>query len=233
MRQKTHILDGGPPVEVILRRSARARRFTLRVSRSTGTVSLSMPDFASDSEAFAFLETREAWVRKHLQDAPPVSRPEIGGTIPVEGVPRPIMVGSGRSVRFEAGEIRVPPAKDPGPALAAFLKQMARDKLVERADFYAGQLGRTHGRISLRDTKSRWGSCSSKGDLMFSWRLIMAPPAVLDYVAAHEVAHLKEMNHSQAFWDVCGDLCPGYETPRAWLRTNGAELLSWRFDRLP
>jgi hypothetical protein len=91
-------------------------------------------------------------------------------------------------------------------------------------------LGRPYTRITLRDTRSRWGSCASSGALSYSWRLIMAPPEVLDYVAAHEVAHLAEMNHSAAYWAGVARLLPGYEAPRQWLRAHGAGLHRYRFD---
>ena len=91
-------------------------------------------------------------------------------------------------------------------------------------DRHAAGLGRSAGRIRLADPRARWGSCTASGDLMFSWRLIMAPVDVLDYVVAHEVAHLAELNHSPRFWAVVRRLCPGYEPARDWLRRHGAEL---------
>lgn len=232
MGSRIHILNGDPPVEVTLKRTARARRFTLRVSRGSGRVTLSMPDFAREAEALAFLDARADWVRTHLAASPLLQAPQVGGTIPVEGIDREIVAGTGRAARLRDGRVELPEER-PGPRLAALLKQMARDRLTGRAEHHARALGRVHGRITLRDTRSRWGSCSSRGDLMFSWRLIMAPPEVLDYVAAHEVAHLAEMNHSPAFWAVCGRLCPGYQAPRRWLRERGPELLAWRFAPLP
>jgi len=110
------------------------------------------------------------------------------------------------------------------------LTALARERLLGAVARHAEALGRPAGKITLRDTRSRWGSCSSKGDLMFSWRLIMAPPAVLDYVAAHEVAHLAEMNHSARYWAVCEQLCPEYRVHRRWLKQSGAALLAWRFE---
>ncbi|MEL6678764.1 MAG: M48 family metallopeptidase, partial [Pseudomonadota bacterium] len=93
----------------------------------------------------------------------------------------------------------------------------------------AARLGRRPGRSTLRDTRSRWGSCTSEGHIMLSWRLLLAPPQVLDYVVAHEVAHLQEMNHSPAFWSVVRDLCPDYERHRRWLHQHGADLHRYRF----
>jgi len=117
-----------------------------------------------------------------------------------------------------------------GARVQAFLKLRARDQLAAASDHYAQSLGRSYARLSLRDTRSRWGSCSSKGTLMYSWRLVMAPPAVLNYVAAHECAHLVEMNHSAAFWAIVAELMPDYATHRLWLRENGDRLHRVSFD---
>ena len=118
-----------------------------------------------------------------------------------------------------------------GPAsVKAFLRTRARDALVAASDRYAGLIGRQYSRLTLRDTRSRWGSCSSTGALMYSWRLIMAPPEVLDYVAAHEVAHLAQMNHGPAFWALVEELMPDYAPRRAWLRDHGDRLHALRFD---
>jgi predicted metal-dependent hydrolase len=95
---------------------------------------------------------------------------------------------------------------------------------------HALRAGREAGRLSLRDTRSRWGSCSCRGDIMLSWRLVMAPPAILDYVAAHEAAHLVRMDHSRDFWRLVARLDPGHEAARGWLRREGASLHRWRFD---
>lgn len=111
-----------------------------------------------------------------------------------------------------------------------FLKTQARARLVAASDMYAARLGQPYRRITLRDTRSRWGSCSSQGALMYSWRLILAPPRVLHYVAAHEVAHLSEMNHSPAFWAVVAQLFGPCDAERRWLRQEGAALHRIRFD---
>ncbi len=216
-----------------MRRNARARRFSLRVSRADGRVSLSLPTWAPEAEALAFLKAREDWVRQHLDRAPGVQRAQIGAQIPVCGAPRDVVAGPGRAARFAEGRIEVPEGPREGPRIKALLTAMARDRLDAAVTHHAAALGRPFGRITLRDPRSRWGSCSSKGDLMFSFRLIMAPPEVLDYVAAHEVAHLAEMNHSDRFWAVCRRLCPGTDIHRRWIKQNGADLLAWRFDGDP
>ncbi len=224
-------LPGNPPVEITLRRSARARRVSLRVSGLDGRVTLSLPKGVAEATALAFAEEKSDWIRRHLAKRMEEVRPEVGGTLLFEGRERRILAGTGRCVRLEADDLLVPP--QPGmlaARLKAFLKLQARGRLQAACEGYAERLGRRFTKITLRDTRSRWGSCSANGGLMFSWRLVMAPPEVLDYVAAHEVAHLVEMNHSAAYWEIVRGLCPDYETHRRWLRTNGGLLHRYRFD---
>ncbi len=223
-------LPGHPPVDVTLRRSARARRFSLRVSRLDGKVTLSLPLRAREADAMDFLRDQEGWLRNTLGRMPQIAGVELGGVLPFEGVPLTIVAGQGRSVAVECGQLLVPGLAAQVPArIASFLKVRARDRLASASDHYARLLGRPYSSLTLRDTRSRWGSCTSAGGLMYSWRLIMAPPAVLDYVAAHEVAHLAEMNHSDAFWAQVTRLYPGYQTPRRWLKTQGQALHGYRF----
>jgi hypothetical protein len=221
------VLPGSPPLEVHLRRSAAARRFSLRVSRLDGRVTLSLPLRAREAEAMAFLRGQEGWLRATLADMAAGAPVAVGpGTrLPVEGVERVVTPAPGRAVRVEGGALCVPgdPAQA-GVRAGAFLRALARDRLAEATARHAQAVGRRVARLTLRDTRSRWGSCSHEGALMFSWRLVMAPPRVLDYVAAHEVAHLVRMDHSPAFWAVVEGLCPGWAEDRAWLHARGAEL---------
>lgn len=224
------VLPGSPPVEITLRKSAATRRFSLRISRLDGRVTLSMPARAREAEAMRFAAEQEGWIRKTLATMPGASIVSPGGRIPVEGVERLIQSGAGRSVRIEGDSLSVPgdPAQA-GARVAAFLKVLARDRLAHACDQYSARLGLPYARLTLRDTRSRWGSCAHDGALMFSWRLIMAPPAALQYVAAHEVAHLAEMNHSPAFWAVVERLYPGWQTQRNWLHSKGQALHGYRF----
>lgn len=227
------VLPGSPPVEVHLKRSARARRFSLRVSRLDGKVTLSMPLRAREGEALAFLKGHEGWLRETLEAMPEAAaRPVgLGAVIPVEGRALLLAPGSGRSVRVEGESLLVP--GDPagaGPRVAAWLKVLARDRLAAASMRHAGMVGRSFSTLAIRDTRSRWGSCSPDGRLMYSWRLIMAPPPVLDYVAAHEVAHLVELNHSPAYWAVVERICPGWKAQRAWLHGQGQALHRLRFQ---
>ncbi|MFN4202559.1 MAG: M48 family metallopeptidase [Tabrizicola sp.] len=227
------VLPGSPPVEVHLRRSARARRFSLRVSRLDGKVTLSMPLRAREGEALAFLKGHEGWLRETLE-AMPGSTPRrvgLGARLPVEGQELTILPGTGRRIRVEGETLLVPGNPEGiGPRIAAWLKVLARDRLALASARYAGLVDRRFTSLALRDTRSRWGSCSPDGRLMYSWRLIMAPPAVLDYVAAHEVAHLVELNHSPAYWAVVSRICPDWKRQRAWLHDQGQSLHRLRFQ---
>ena len=224
------VLPGLPEVEVIVRRSARARRFSLRVSRHDGAVTLTLPLRARESEAMAFLSSQEDWLRRAVGGVAPAATLGFGTVLPVEGRPLTVQAGTGRSVRVLDDTLFVPgPEERLAARLQAWLKVLARDRLAASVDRHAGSLGQRVTDITLRDTRTRWGSCTADGRLMFSWRLVMAPPTVLDYVAAHEVAHLMEMNHSDRFWAIVGRLYPGWQVQRAWLRQHGNALHAIRF----
>ncbi|MEP2889921.1 M48 family metallopeptidase [Tateyamaria sp.] len=224
------VLQGDPDITVTLRKSARARRMTLRISQFDGRVTLTMPNRVPEREALAFAQEKHGWICKHLaawEGTVPVG---LDVALPVEGVLRTVVGGQGRAVQLEDDALAVPGPEARVPARAlGFLKARARDRLAAASDHYAALLGRSYSGISIRDTRSRWGSCSSAGKLMYSWRLIMAPPAVLDYVAAHEVAHLAQMNHSPAFWAEVSRIYGPYDAPRNWLRSDGNALHRYRF----
>jgi predicted metal-dependent hydrolase len=219
-----------PPVEITLRRSARARRFSLRVSRLDGRVTLSLPLRARESEAMAFARAQEGWIRETLAQMPRQAGIGLGVQVPVEGRLLVLSSGTGRGVRIEGEQMLIPgdPAQA-GARAGAFLKALARERLVAASDRHAAAIGRKVNRITLRDTRSRWGSCAHDGALMYSWRLVMAPPSVLDYVAAHEVAHMLEMNHSADFWAVVERLYPRWKVQRKWLHDEGQALHAYRF----
>ncbi len=225
------ILEGNPPVEVLLRRSARARKLSLRISRLDGRATLTLPQRVPEREGMAFLRERESWLRGHLEAIEPEVAVALGGSVLFRGVSLPLVAGDVKRARLVEGALVLPddPEKT-GKRVAAFMKLQARDALADASDRYSAALGKPYGRISLRDTRSRWGSCSSAGDLMYSWRLIMAPPEVLEYVAAHEVAHLQHMDHSARFWGAVDRLFPNHKDCRKWLREHGGALHRVRFD---
>lgn len=222
-------LSGHPPVPLTLRRSPRARRISLRISQLDGRVTLTLPKNVPEQEALDFAQSKNEWIRSHLQDRAPLQTVDHGIEIPVEGQLLKIVPAEGRRIQISDDRIAVPLGST-GKRVQRFLKELARERLVEASDHYAGALGRKYSRITLRDTRSRWGSCTSEGALMFSWRLILAPAEVLRYVAAHEVAHLQEMNHSPEFWSLVHSLYGPHEVQRRWLRENGAELHRYRFN---
>ncbi len=224
-----HALPGTPSVPLTLRKSARARRISLRISQLDGRVTLTYPQGVPEAEALNFARMKEDWIRQHLEDRPDPAVVQFGQSIPVEGIARRIVPASGRRVQLADDEIAVPKGAE-ARRLARFLKELARDRLTGACDDYAAILGRPYSSLTIRDTRSRWGSCSSTGGLMFSWRLILAPSDILHYVAAHEVAHLAEMNHSPAFWVQVERIFGDYKDQRRWLRDNGAQLHQYRFD---
>ncbi len=225
-----HVIKGDPPVTVQRRPSGRARRISLRVSRLDGKVTLTHPKGVSERTALAFAYERQDWLRDQLAEVPAPIPVKIGREILVEGKRLHVVAAAGKGVSIFEGRLSVPGSTaQAGHKIGSFLKTLARDRLVAASDDYAAQLGKSFQRISLRDTRSRWGSCSSRGTLMYSWRLIMAPPSVLRYVAAHEVAHLAEMNHSQAYWDGLYQIHGPYDAPRTWLREHGGQLHRYQF----
>lgn len=214
---------------VTLRRNARARRVSLRVSRRDGTVTLTLPPRLPESEALAFLHDRRDWLARALADLAPPQSAVFGAALPVEGRTLVLTPAPVRRATVQAGALLLPAARPAGPAAQGFLKALAQARLSAASDRHAAALGRRFTALGLRDTRSRWGSCTHDGRLMYSWRLAMAPPEVLDYVAAHEVAHLAHMDHSPRFWSAVAGLCPDYQRHRGWLRQHGAGLQGWQF----
>ena len=198
----------------------------LRVGPAGGhAATLTLPPGVPISAAEAFLDDQQDWLRRQIERGPVRVTVAPGSEIPFADGRLRVRMSAERRLRHEGETLLVPgPAAMVPGRVAGFLRESARAACAEGVERHAAALGRRPGRISLRDPRSRWGSCTSRGDLMFSWRLAMAPAAVLDYVVAHEVAHLAEMNHSPRFWAVVAELCPDHAGPRDWLRRNGSGL---------
>ena len=225
------ILHEGVKFRVVLRRRPTARRLTLRVSSATGEVVMTLPARTSLAVARTFAVSHGGWIAMRLAKVPDRVAFEAGAELPLRGVPHRILHRSERS-----GVTLVTEAEN-GPALSVaceaphlprrvrdFLEREVRKDLARSVSYYTEKLGQGPKRITIRDTRSRWGSCTARGELNFSWRLILAPPLVLDYLVAHEMAHLREMNHSPRFWSLAGSLCPHLEEAERWLKRNGASL---------
>lgn len=210
----------------------RARRLTLRIEPGGRGLRVTVPPGVGMREVEKFVLRHRAWLEARLHALPDKDRLEPGMKVPIRGKlhrirHRPESArGLTRTGQDEAGAyIEVyGEAAHIGRRIADFLKREARGELAELVRRHSAILGVKAGPITLRDTKSRWGSCSSSGALSFSWRIMMAPATVIDYLVAHEVAHLKEMNHSAAFWQTCRQLCPRTEEGRDWLKRNGSSL---------
>ena len=220
-------------VAVRLNRRTRARRLTLRLETGGAGAVLTLPPHVPLAEARAFLLRNEGWLARALADRPAPVAVGPGTALPVDGRPVRIVAGTARGVRLLDGALSVPPGAAAGRAVAGWLKARARARIAPAAARHADRLGRPLAAVSFRDTRSRWGSCSAAGRLSFSWRLAMAPPEVQAYLAAHEAAHLVEMNHSPRFWALVERLMPGHAAPRAWLKREGRALHRYRFDTAP
>jgi predicted metal-dependent hydrolase len=222
-------LELGAPVSI--RVDARARRLLLRIDPADRDVELVLPRGVPPEQGLRFLEAQRGWIAARLDALPrPVAFVE-GAVVPLLGVPHRIRRESGPAappVAIVDGEIRVRgTAEHIGRRVHDHLLRLAHREVSRRARAYAAQIGKPVARVTVRDTRSRWGSCSSTGALSFSWRLIMAPEPVLDYVVAHEVAHLVEMNHGPRFWQLVRTMAPDCATPRAWLKQHRSELMSY------
>lgn len=226
----THL---GTVYPVRLKRNKAARKLILRVRSDTGEAVLTLPQRTALSTARSFLDRHGGWIAARVARLPAQVAFEDGVTIPFRGAPTRIVHRAALRGRIEhapgvdGAEGTLTFACD-GAHLSRrvldFLKAEAKRELTEAAGRYAATLNVTIRRITIKDTRSRWGSCSSAGALSFSWRVILAPPHVLDYLAAHEVAHRVEMNHSARYWRIVAGYCPHWEESEAWLTRHGAEL---------
>jgi predicted metal-dependent hydrolase len=223
----------GATYRINVKRHRQARRYTLRIQAAAREVLLTMPPRGNLKEAKAFAQTHGGWIAARLNRLPEAVPFADGAMLPLRGRMHRIAhrPGSRGTVWIEDG----PCASESllcvaGEAahlhrrVADFLKREARRDLDAASRRHAALLGVRIERISVRDTSSRWGSCSAAGALSFSWRLVLAPPHVLDYLAAHEVAHLVEMNHSRKFWRVLREICPGMNQSKVWLDAHGGDL---------
>jgi predicted metal-dependent hydrolase len=217
---------------VRVRRHRQARRYTLRIHSVTREVVLTMPPRGSLKQAREFAEKHGGWIATRLGRLPEPAPFAHGAVIPLRGVDHRIehRCGQRGTVWIENGEqnerLLCVASAEPHIArrVSDYLKREVKADLDAASRRAANDLGVTFRRVSIRDPSSRWGSCSTTGVLSYSWRLIFAPPFVLDYLAAHEVAHLVEMNHSRRFWRVVERICPHVARAKSWLDAHGADL---------
>lgn len=209
----------------------RATRLTLRIAAGGTGLRITVPPGISQREVDRFLERHRGWLEQRLSKLPDQPQVRPGIKVPVRGVPHTIVHEPGRR-----GLARISATQD-GPVLivhgdrrhlprrvADFLKREAKCEIEVLVAKHTATVGRRAKAVRFRDTTSRWGSCTSEGSLSFSWRIAMAPATVIDYLVAHEVAHLIEMNHGPKFWKLCRELCPRTDEAKAWLKRNGSAL---------
>lgn len=222
----------GETYDVTVRRHRRARRYTLRIHAIRREAILSMPMRGNLADAKDFAQRHGAWLAERLRRLPDGVAFADGAKLPLRGEQVRIAhrARSRGTVWLECGDdgaIRLCVAGDAAHTarrVKDHLKREARRDIAVAVRRHAEALGVKYKRISVRDQSSRWGSCNSDGVLSFSWRLILAPPFVLDYLAAHEVAHLVEMNHSIRFWRLVARICPEMDRAKAWLNAHGNDL---------
>jgi len=217
---------------VRLRRHRQARRYTLRIQAATREVILTIPPRGTLKEAREFAQKHGGWIAARLGRLPEAAPFANGVMVPLRGVPHRIahrrgLRGTVWTETSESGERLLCVAGEMPHVdrrVGDFLRREAKRELETASLRHAADLGVTIRRIAVRDQSSRWGSCSTTGVLSYSWRLILAPAYVLNYLAAHEVAHLVEMNHSPRFWRLVKRLCPGHERAKVWLDVHGSDL---------
>lgn len=229
MSDPLHVLLGKEEVPVKVRRNAQAQRMVLRVCPTSGDVKLTLPKRSSLRQATKFLNQHLDWIgdqREQAESVPPLGH---GDSILFLGIPHEIEFTdrSPRKVVAEGGKLSVGGPKDLAAGrLNKWFRAEAKASLTEASEAYAELLGVRFNRVSIGDMKSRWGSCSSRGTLRYNWRLMLAPEAVMKYVAAHEVAHLLEMNHSDRFWGHVARCEPDFQQHRCWLKRHGSDLFA-------
>ncbi|MBN9315839.1 MAG: M48 family metallopeptidase [Devosia sp.] len=231
----TLILDGCA-VEITVKVSARARSYRLTVPHH-GSPVLTLPSTGRWPEAEGFLNRHRGWLAARIRRSAPRTAFSHGELVPLRGIAHRIHATGRLRGRVEAAEIEGEPALlVPGEAvhiprrLTEWLKAEAQRDLAERSNIHAATLGVEVKSVAMRSQSTRWGSCSSTGRLNYNWRLVLAPPFVLDYVAAHEVAHLVHMNHSPSFWKAVTRALPDMERGKAWLKAHGKVLMGYGLD---
>jgi hypothetical protein len=214
------------PLDYTVRRSSRARRVRVAVDPVHG-VEVILPQRAAAGEAERAVVELRPWIDRRLREAD-AARAAVaarGSTVPYLGADLRLIPQRGRTRVHRRGDDLVVPEGDPSEALERWYRRMARDEIAPRLDAAVAALGTGYTALTIRNQKTRWGSCSSTGAMSFNWRLLLAPEEVLDYVVWHEACHLLVMDHSPRFWALVERHVPGYAAPKRWLRRHGATLV--------
>lgn len=214
-------------LDYTVRRSERARSVRVRVEHD-GEVTVTLPRRARDRDAAAAVRELRPWIDRRLAEVDAARRaiPRTPGTVPVLGRELRLVEQPGRTRAHRRDDLLLVPG--PGPdqraAIDRWYRRVARVEAAAVLDTAAQALGRPYTKLTIREQRTRWGSCSATGAIAINWRLVLGPPELLEYVAWHEACHLVVLDHSKRFWGLLGRHLPGYEEPRRWLRDNGAAL---------
>lgn len=234
--EKREFEIAGRSLPLTISENIRAKRLTLRIAPGGRGLKLTVPPKLPNYEVDAFLERNRGWLISKLDLVPDQPKVRAGIKIPIQGVNHHIIRKDGRGVTHtENPEIDGPQLivfgdeKFVARRVSDFLKKEAKREIEALVAHHTQTVGRKAKSVTFRDTTSRWGSCTSDGKLSFSWRIMMAPPKVINYLVAHEVAHLQEMNHSARFWNLCTTLCPDTDKCKSWLKRNGNKLQAIEF----
>ncbi len=236
VRERMHfVADRELPLKIV--ENERAKRLTLRIEAGGKGLRVTVPPGMAPREIESFIDRHQGWLETRLAKLPDKPQVRAGVKLPLRGVPHLIVHAEGRRgtvtpsveeglpVLVVHGDQKHLPRR-----LSDFLKREAKRDIEALVAKHTASVGRKAKSIRFKDTSSRWGSCTSDGALSFSWRIMMAPPTVIDYLVAHEVAHLKEMNHGPKFWALCRELCPRTDEAKTWLKRNGGALQAIDFS---
>lgn len=221
-----------PTVPLIWKRSTRAKRITLRIEPIRGEVIITVPERISQNKAMAFVHQQSEWITSALAALPEKQKLADGSQVMIEGQNIPILhdPAAQRGCWLDADGLHVSgDASHTQRRVRDFLHAMAKERLTQTLQIHSIIMDLHPTRLDLRDVRTRWGSCTKQGRIMLSWRLLMAPTEIRDYVVIHELAHLKHFNHGPDFWNLVDHFIPKGRTGRLaaerWLRENSTTLL--------
>ena len=215
-----------PTIEYSVRRSDRARRVRVTV-HPEGEVEVVLPRRAREREAAAAVAELRPWIERRLAETMALREriAQRGANVPLLGEELALVVEPGRTRAHRRGTTLLVPDGDARPAIERWYRRTARAEIGPRLDEAVAALGARYTKLTIREQRTRWGSCSTTGAMSFNWRLLLGPEDVLDYVVWHEACHLVVMDHSRRFWSLLARHRPGYRAPQRWLRANGSALV--------
>ena len=213
--------------EIKVVKSTRASKLILKIDNRERIPVLTIPKYCSNKKAVEFVRSNKQWIDDCLQKLPLIRKFIIGEQISLFGKKYQIehCPTSRFGVQIEDSVIKVSGQQEfLHRRLTDFIKQKAKSRFLQKSQKLAAKIDCHINEVFIKDTKSRWGSCSNRNNINYNWRIALAPDYVIDYLIAHEVSHLKHQDHSENFWNCVAKLCPDYQKGREWLKNHGKEL---------